>query len=551
MMRTSARAAMRLAGLAVCGVLTAGCQAHLYNQENDKQAALLKEKIAAVKFDEPIKAARDNHKAISEAIAVSLDRQLAADAKLLLLDQITSALSIEKGFAATIDKRLDDVVGPSAVTVLGFYGSLNRTTSSYEPNSPGNLAVRRRANILVRNGGPEPKICAVKLLDSGVPAKDINGNLMPDLPSQQDYESMLSEQRVAMKKAAAAAFMEYAFECTRLLQERYKLESEFENATGKQVNTALKNWQLAQKNFLSGQRLAESALKSYRALEKDYKNLLKERAGRRVDLDKKTDELFKKAADALEKASKINGIAGDHGLKLVAEERIAEIQEILSLLSGDENAVRPTDVETPTLDDDVRQHLLAVAKLPAIADQINTLLNSGETARLAPLRLELAYQKQVLVNAQRNIDLALADVEVRKNEYLTVLRSIERLLYARSNLATDVDRTKSIHAILGSASKSPDKLTKEQTNVLNALTAYYDSEARHGAAAKRVRFNQTAAAFQRNLDTDEMALAQWKTLVEGEAIILSDYHSAGIKPESLGGLLSAIMLGLVAYGVNQ
>ncbi len=537
----STRAAMRLAGLVVCGGLVAGCGARLYNQENDKQAALLKEKISAVKFDDTFKTARENHKVLSDTMAESAAAALRKTAELKLLRIVSTGRPIEGRPDGRLQPTLRDAWSKVAGSLPANNAS-NRTTlragvAAYELGSePSQVALGAAARVSAF--GPKPKACEAKR-DAGGKPVFANGEIVLTLPTAAEYIADVKSPHFTL----STLYDQYLTACRQLLvglpgqAGLISLETLFEGAGSGSAKSALDQWRTAHVNHMALRDAALAAKKQYDIDKKAYQTALdaldKSKPGA-VDAAKK---LAEKAGKALKAVETVN----EHGVELASKERIEELREIISLLSSDgkDDAAAPS---ASTLTDKTRKHLAAISEIPELIDDTAQLFIDARKARLTPLKLELAYQQQLLSNAQRAVELALNDVKRQQQLFLAYAKYAREIDLAIEAAARVPLRDEPLYR----ATFNKD----EGKNLQTALRHYFTAEYLHRVEIDALNYTSVAETFQRSVNADEASLAQWRTLVEGETIILSEYHASGVKPESLGQLFASLMLLAIAIGVN-
>ena len=536
---------MRLAGLVVCGMLVAGCQAHLYNQENDKQAALLKEKIAAVKFDDTFKTARDNHKVLSDSILQSDLRASQLRAQFDLLQVIAKPMDDStSGLSTVIAKRWDELAKPVRLDSSAIGQTLVEGLEAYDPQSqPARFLRGRKLTLLIRVTAKIPD-CAAKTNADGSFQLDPQGRPVPALPAPADIVKGVPPDQVGSVQADYNGFVSA---CRTLLVKQHALDRLFERDGAGEIAMALKAWR-RQNAIHTAATAAIGQLKSnYEALDKQYKDALEDIKKKQPQAEEKAKDLLKKAGEALEKLAEVqdNDVAKDLGLAMVSEERIAKLEEILALL----NAGEKTPESEQKLSEDVRGKLTVIAGLPSMVDSVSELYAAASKARLTPLKLELAVQQQILIAAQRNLAHELSEVDFLRRVYLSRLRAALQIHDAhafKTGLSKDFPRDKPLYdAMGGDLVKAEDR-----KKLLNALANLYRADAKYLAMGRAAPIEAAARVYQRNLDADESALAEWKSLIDGETAILSEYHAAGVKPESLGQLASLLALIWIGVGVN-
>jgi hypothetical protein len=572
------RARWLLSAALICGL--GGCSFQLYDKEKDEQAKALKTGLAAVSFDEVFATAQANHNAVSEATNAAHHRLAELGAKNKLFTVLTSkgTLSEEDGFQFTLAARWAELMcedadgcaepsqvaeewrqkfceNPSPFNEICQTWEINRLPvrfsrivelgiTDYDPNSlriPGLRLADSADNVLIAAGRKAPKCAAMPIADDDLdkPVRMLPPPV-PAIPGTEDFIRPLSQ---AAKSQTRPIYDDYIRICQETLDAQYGLTWLVGENALSGIGMSWTDWHTAADELTKLQIEMRKSQALYDADNAAYKQALKEIAESKPGAEDRAEELLGKAGKALDAVAAVN----DFGIEFAAEERLKALREIIAILGGKGGA---SGTDKSVLTDDVRKNLAAVANLPHLVDESADLFAAAEEARLSPLVLELAYQEQVLKAVKLRIAAKEAEVERRRQFYFAAVAEAGKIGFAQERLAD-------AQGIEGFAQRPLYELLEAspsagQAALFDALTAYYESQVKFNQVQNKLLFDESAAAFQRNLDENQIALNQWLTLSKSDSDILAAYFAAGVKPEDVAALLVQLLgLGGIAVGVNR
>ncbi len=570
----------RLLSAALAFALSA-CSAQLYDKEKDDQATALKTGLSSVSFDSVFATARANENAVSDATTDAYQRLAAADAKLKLFvvlsapRKLTDRLGLQGKLAARWAALMCDdptACAPPSQFADEWYQKFCKNPSPFDqacqiPVPPpvrfsqiiklglsdynaASLATRRLRladsadQVVIASGRPAPE-CTAKPLEKQELVKPARELAAPEaaLPSTEEFTHALPAD---VASHTTPIYQDYVTICAQTLGAQYELTWLVGTSANSDIGRGWKAWKSAADDLATLQIAARERAAMYDADNVAYKKALADIKNSALDAEAMAKDLLAKASVALDAVDELN----DFGKVFAAQERLKSLEEIISALGGNSTS---TGNDKNTLTPDVRANLAAISKLPHLIDDSAALFNAAKQARLAPLVLELSYQEQVLIATKRRIDAMEAAVERGRQVYLAAVAEAGKIAYAQERVldASTINgfADQPLYVLLKGANQSANK---EQTALLDALDAYYESQVKYNSEQQKVAFDESAAAFQRNLDDDQIALNEWLALSKGNSEILSAYFASGVKPQELANLLVQLIgLGSIGVGVNR
>jgi len=571
----------------VCALGACSTSFQLYDKKLDDQAKTLKSGLAAVSFTDTFNRARDNHAAVSDAIATQHQRVAEASAKLKLLAVLGTKQSLPspEGLQGVVNAKWQELTcnsigDPSCATpaqkaALWFAkfcpddrnrlclgdGAPNYSEIvaqglvDYDPSSSERLQVALKdgaSQVMALSLKPAPECIATQPIDAQQPDAPLI-EPVPAMPTAQEFEGTLPPDRV---EAADLYAIVYLPRCQDLLMAQYRLDWMMQAAPNSSIGNALNAWRFAREEWNAKQNAARAARVKYDQLNQAYKDALKELAEDRPGAAEKAKKLLQQAGQALDALSELHDLTtqltseNPAGSADQAQERLQQLREIVAALGGGTSGGGANS----TLPQDVRSRLAAIATIPRLIDDSARMFEEAEKARLAPLTLEIGYQEQALIGANRRLASAAEEVERSKQAYFarvaeagTIANAVERIDVAMGSV--EGAQSRPLYELLAGADRGA---TAGQNALLDALALYYQSQVKQELAIQKVSYQSAAAAYKRNLDEDEIALNEWLALVRGDSDILAAYFASGMKAEDVAALLvQLVTLGGIAVGVNR
>lgn len=561
----------------------AACSFQLYDKEKDDQAKAMRAGLAGVSFDEVFSTAQANQDAVSDATNAAYQRLAEVGARNKLFTVLTSkgTLGEEYGFQSTLAERwavlmCEDPAGctePSQVAEewrqkfcenpspfneicqtwevdrlpVRFSRIVELGISDYDPNSlriPGLRVADSADNVLIAAGRKAPECAAKPIADDDL---DKPVRLLPRpepaIPSTEDFVRALSPAAASQTRPI---YDDYIRICQETLDAQYGLTWLVGASALSEIGMAWTDWHVAADELTKLQIEMRQGQARYDADNTAYKQALQAIAESKPDAEGKAEALLGKAGKALDAVAALN----DFGIEFATEERLKALREIIAILGGNSQA---SGKDKSALTDEIRSNLAAVANLPHLVDESGELFAAAEEARLSPLVLELAYQEQVLKAVKLRIAAKEAETERRRQFYFAAVAEAGKIAFAEERLADarglEGFEQRPLYELLKGADSAP---SAEQTALLDALTAYYESQVKFNQAQNKLLFDEAGAAFQRNLDENQVALNQWLALSKSDSDILAAYFASGVKPEELAALLVQLIgLGSIGVGVNR
>lgn len=571
--------------------LLGGCSLQLYDKKLDDQAQGLKSGLATVSFTDTFNQARDNHAAVSDVIAAQHQHLAEISAKLKLLAVLGTKKSLPspEGLQGVVNAKWQELtcnsVGdPTCATpaqkaaawfaefcpddrnrlCLGdgpphYSEIVAQGLVDYDPNSPERLQVALKdgaSQVMALSLKAAPDCIATQPIEEKQPGDPLSKPVAA-MPTAAEFEGSLPADRT---DAADLYELVYLPRCNDLLMAQYRLDWLMQPARNSSIGRALNAWHIAREAWNEKQSAARAARAKYDQLNQAYKDALKELEARRPGAAEKAKKLLQEAGHALDALSVIQDLKtrvpseNPVGSADQAEERLQKLREIVAALGGGTQSTAAGGDAKSQLPDDVRSRLAAIATLPRLIDDSARMFEEAEKARLAPLTLEISYQEQASIAANRRVAAAAEEMERTKQAYFavvaeagTIAEAVERVDVGMRSLERADSRP--LYELLAGADGNP---TAGQDALLDALALYYQSQVKQELAIQKISYQSAAAAYKRNLDEDEIALNEWLALVRSDSDILAAYFASGMKAEDVAALLvQLVTLGGIAVGVNR
>lgn len=286
----------------------------------------------------------------------------------------------------------------------------------------------------------------------------------------------------------------------------------------------------------------------------------------------------KDAAAKLEKAAKaVMGLNGLFNEKFLSEMRRDSLERFLGGLAAlGEDKELPADSGRflvaldvlPKLLDKTDQSLLDARKpllVPLVMRRDQERIKVETLARdIASLKLHEQLLRQQLVVAAKRVGLLLPGLEYfdtmlpPTQRAMSLDRAVEDMT-ARAQAEVD----KKVEAL--QKSKLPEKaeaieLAKDAGKakaaldrliMYRALSALLYAEGTLEGQQRQLRFQDEAIEYERSVSYAEGAVLQWHALIDTSVAQLDAYAKSGIKPETLTGLVNALGVLWIGYGVNK
>lgn len=312
----------------------------------------------------------------------------------------------------------------------------------------------------------------------------------------------------------------------------------------------------------------EKSAKDAAAAIKDLKSKIKDATKSGV---KPSETLARELADLRAKVGSLKATQSAFDIEVLSEETIDSIEAVLVGLAaapeGDEMTLSP-ELETAA------QMLKNVTSL---ADSAAALSEKSKQPPVAHLVIEM--NRQILLHdfARRMIALEKAEIEYLEEmlkAYLAQAASYREFGLALCNfgyddfpktcdqLAVDLDADDAEKcAVPGEDAPCPLKKTwaelletrgEKKRHVLEAVVALADSH-RAAKRASEFEYRINDNTYRRTLLASEIAIAQWKNLIDIPVDQVAAFYDAGVKPETIGDFLvkALIAAGLIAVAATN
>lgn len=249
----------------------------------------------------------------------------------------------------------------------------------------------------------------------------------------------------------------------------------------------------------------------------------------------------RKAIDALQSA---NDAFSD---KLLAQARLKEIQAILQALH---------EGKAP---DGAGKGIVAVAALPGLADDLQSLQDTTSMGPMTALLLRVQLETARLNNAQARIDLSRARL-ARYDDLLAAMASeARRLMLARETLESHLGELTAVAGLLAVSADGLDRAHARAarpaggvaTSVAAASLALLDTATAEELAADRQKLQLSSLANEETMTASEMNAQLYAALIDAVVQQTAAYAAIGIKGSDLTNIVGAVSLMWIGRGVNK
>lgn len=580
------RATATLSLLGAC-LLTSGCQsAYLYNKKSDAIAKAAAEDYEASKFSEHLKAQR-------KVLVTLEDREVSAFSKLTLAERDQALLALvssqEKGLPVTtkdgfanrllekIDGRLIALDGnPDARH--GARASEVKARALLKVSREGQ--VRARQNLALPNDGFDSiEACSDKVakLEKATTSDAIKALVEPNFESmavvlwpsiigsanELGKQCRIEQEQLAILKELKperSYFLDRAVTAYEVQESAIKSADDKAKALKSAMTTAAKDLAAATKSKAEREALTDfscPAASDAAVAPADPTATSAAAAGALAATAKLTTEapttpdtepkktVITSASNLCKALTKLKDL-GFRGRKVVAEEKIARIRDVLQAMSG----ITP---ETQSADTD--SSLALIAATTRLSGALRMYQQAGKWPLLEPLIIEKQLADAQLASANAQVALEKRRLTYHAEIVTSIRSEIELLDEARYSLVNgfgelvdirqeapcsnkNLKRCSSYEALLSSNTRVNGVPEERAAYRAMALFAESYSVGRDRQMAAGVRL--ALSNYQRSYILSEEAVASWTALLNTPVDLLRQYHAGGITTDDVAPVISIL-----------
>jgi hypothetical protein len=273
----------------------------------------------------------------------------------------------------------------------------------------------------------------------------------------------------------------------------------------------------------------------------------------------KPTEIFKDKIEDVQNALKAMGSAADAFGELEAIElQIAEINNVISMIIGKEGD-KGKPAEASAFKDGGNRVAELTSAMLSLADSAQALSEATDVVPVSPLLMEkqrLEAQKAAASARVKRMEDRLALKELIVS---SLIKETDQLLDAEkyARWATR-DAIKVNGNIVDPLAGTFDDVLKGKSGnaskerMLQAIQTYASTVLTYRREQEEAEWREIALEYRAALEESQAGLTEWNSLITTPVNQIAAYHSGGIKPEQISGLLiQALGLGGIALGVNK
>lgn len=560
-----------VAGGLTCTLM--GCSSlHLYDSAADAAATSAKTDYDASKITDSIKLSRAMFDALDareiEAFrSVNLAERNGALLSLLSESGTAKQRMVGNGFVARFNKRVDErlaLLTGNAENPSTLNYDLTAATAKVNLATNTEKRAREQLNDFSTAFAALPACNAqmAALKDSTDLTKATELLKMPDLKPKN---AVVQPAWVSHIKAVGDA-------CSKLIEARKALDQR-KNELGGQLNFAMRNTTEQGRLLKKSQDDSKAAAAQLKTATKAFADAQKAaKDGKAVDdltcdLSKPVPASSPGATDASAKKNELCKVLADlkeledFGIVALSEERLAQINEILTAVSGEKPPT--TAAKTP-----LEPGLVLISTTSRFAQAWTQYQKTQDKKlpALEPLLIDKEMTASQLAYAQSGVQLAESRVQYAQAYEDATRLEVRLLMNAKAEIAAlgtppapNTTCGKELTAFCASVSDllNDKKLAKASGNggetanrrVYRALTYLSESfsVARDRQLEAELRLIDTE--YRVALSRSEASLASWNVLLSVPVDQLKTYHAGGIKPAEAASLTAQMVQALAAVGI--
>lgn len=500
----------------VFGVLTSlvfsGCgQSLLYDATRDKMGQAAVKSAADLKLSDTITAVEDKFAGL---LALEIEAVRARSARIReeeIREVAFKSEPIEKTWLARINKRISDLAGDRI-----DWNALAEARSKLQVTQK---QVSERQISFQDDFLLSPPSCPDVVAANGIP-----DSIKKKLPPERQSEANIFGNSLLQK-------------CQEFVSAQNQLDKLQINLGG--ILKAAREQKASDENEKKlNDHLREAATAQ---LKQEIEAYVKE--VKSLDSAESNDTLrYRTAAAAQRLAQAIKGLESEQdiiGSEAVAEERLKQIETVLSALAGGET-------DPSKWNEDTRKAIAVAGSLPGLADDTAKALRDAKKPRLIPLLIAKEHQRLIVDEGAKIDKIMSARVSVSTRLIDLYESELENLLNFRDQLTRQKTwQPKSIFEL-------NKDLPPDQKRVLYELLGTYFDEVPRLQSAQRVEeYTRLSTFYDESMVRSKSAALLWQSLLDGIANSIATYHSTGIKPEDLARLIQALGVTAVGIGANR
>ncbi len=562
---------LRWIAVGALGSALMGCSSlHLYDSAADATATSAKADYDASKITDSIKLSRAvldalDAKEIEAFRSVNLAERNTALLSLLSESGTSKQRTVDNGFVARFNKRVDDRL---AVLIGNAKGA---SQTNYDL-----AAATARINVAaVAEKGARNALVGFDNAFALLPACNVDVGGLKDSKDLTKAAALLKKPDLKPKFETLTPIWidrikAVGTECTKLLEAQGALDKQKQELGG-QLGIAVRNTK-NQSDILAKSKKdsteaagrlkvatkaladAQKAAKDAKAVE-DLKCDLTKPAASAANADEATDPVAKKN-ELCKVLAELKGLE-DFGIKVVSEERLAQINAILGALSG----------ESPPADKNkLEPGLVLLSTSARFAHAWTQYQQAGKLPALEPLLIDkeltsaqLAYARSGVQLAESRVQYAQAYEDAARLEVSLLTNAKAEIASLGTSPAPGTSCGKELTSFCASVGDllNDKKLAKAAGNggesanrrVYRALAYLSESYsvARDRQLEAELRLIDTE--YRVALSRSEASLASWNALLSVPVDQLKIYHAGGIKPAEAASLAAQVVQALAAVGI--
>jgi hypothetical protein len=227
------------------------------------------------------------------------------------------------------------------------------------------------------------------------------------------------------------------------------------------------------------------------------------------------------------------------GSEVVAEERINQIETVLSALAGGET-------DPSKWSDDLRKAVAVAGSLPSLSDDAISTLREARRPRLIPLAIAREHQRLFVDEGAKVANILSRRIAASETLVETYLKELETLTDIREKVNNQTSWPSQSLLQLNKDLK-PD----EKRLLYELLGTYFDEVPRFQSEERALEYARLATFYDETQARSKSAALMWQNSFDGIANTLATYHSTGIKPEELARLIQALGVTAIGVGANR